>query len=62
MRRVQRTEIHNALILAPWSRPPCLSPLVWQAQVIANQRDAIRTLEHLRPGNGKMASYKWRLK
>jgi hypothetical protein len=36
--------------------------LVWQAQVIANQRDAIRTLEHLRLGNGKMAGYKRRLK
>ena len=56
------TRVGIALILAPWSRPPCLTPLVWQAQVIANQRDAIRTLEHLRLGNGKMASYKRRLK
>jgi hypothetical protein len=67
MRRVRRREIHKsrvgtALILGLLVMSAMSIALGLAGTVIANQRDAIRSLEHHRLGNGKMASYKRRLK
>ena len=56
LRRVFRSEIHEshlgvALILCLMVMSAMSIALVWQAQVIANQRDAIRWLEQLKAGN-----------
>ncbi len=56
MRRVLRSEIHEshvgiALILCLLVMSAMSIALVWQAQIIANQRDAIRCLEHVKLGN-----------
>lgn len=56
IRRVFRSEIREshvgvALILCLLIMSAMSVALVWQAQIIANQRDAIRWLEHLKAGN-----------
>ena len=56
IRRVLRSEIHEshveiALILCLLVMAAMPLALVWQAQIIANQRDAIRWLEHVKLGN-----------
>lgn len=56
IRRVFRSEIREshvgvALIVCLIVMSAMSIALVWQAQVIANQRDAIRWLEHLKAGN-----------
>lgn len=56
IRRVFRSEIHEshvgvALILCLLIMSAMSVALVWQAQIIANQRDAIRWLEQLKAGN-----------
>lgn len=56
IRRVFRSEIREshigfALILCLLIMSAMSIALVWQAQVIANQRDAIRWLEQLKAGN-----------
>lgn len=56
IRRVLRREIHEshvgiALILCLLVMTAMSIALVWQAQIIANQRDAIRWLEQVKPGN-----------
>ena len=56
MRRVLRSEIHEshvgiALILCLLVMSALSIALVWQAQIIANQRDAIRWLEQVKLGN-----------
>ncbi|HKW64983.1 MAG TPA: hypothetical protein VJN89_20675 [Candidatus Acidoferrum sp.] len=56
IRRVFRSEIREshigvALILSLIIMSAMSVALVWQAQIIANQRDAIRWLEHLKAGN-----------
>lgn len=56
LRRVLRSEIHEsqvgiALILCLLIMSAMSIALVWQAQIIANQRDAIRWLEHAKLGN-----------
>lgn len=56
IRRVFRSEIREshvgvALILCLLIMSVMSVALVWQAQIIANQRDAIRWLEQLKVGN-----------
>lgn len=56
IRRVFRSEIREshlglALILCLLIMSVMSIALVWQAQIIANQRDAIRWLEQLKAGN-----------
>ena len=56
IRRVFRSEIREshvgvALILCLLIMSVMSVALVWQAQIIANQRDAIRWLEQLKAGN-----------
>jgi len=56
IRRVFRSEIREshigvALILCLIIMSAMSVALVWQAQIIANQRDAIRWLEQLKAGN-----------
>jgi len=56
MRRVFRSEIREsnvgvALIVCLIVMSAMSIALVWQAQIIANQRDAIRWLEQLKAGN-----------
>jgi hypothetical protein len=56
MRRVLRSEVHEShvgipLILCLLVMSAMSIALVWQAQIIANQRDAIRWLEHVKLGN-----------
>jgi len=56
IRRVFRSEIREshigvALILCLLIMSMMSVALVWQAQIIANQRDAIRWLEQLKAGN-----------
>lgn len=56
IRRVFRSEIHEshigvALIVCLIVMSAMSIALVWQAQIIANQRDAIRWLEQLKAGN-----------
>lgn len=56
IRRVFRSEIHEshigiALIICLIIMSAMSVALVWQAQIIANQRDAIRWLEQLKAGN-----------
>jgi len=56
IRRVFRSEIREshlgvALILCLMIMSAMSIALVWQAQIIANQRDAIRWLEQLKAGN-----------
>ena len=56
IRRVFRSEIREshvgvALILCLIIMSAMSVALVWQAQIIANQRDAIRWLEQLKVGN-----------
>jgi hypothetical protein len=56
IRRVFRSEIREshvgvALILCLLIMSAMSVALVWQAQIIANQRDAIRWLEQLKAGN-----------
>jgi hypothetical protein len=56
IRRVLRIEIHEshigiALILCLLVMSAMSIALVWQAQIIANQRDAIRWLEQIKLGN-----------
>lgn len=56
IRRVFRSEIREshvgvALILCLLIMSAMSIALVWQAQIIANQRDAIRWLEQLKAGN-----------
>lgn len=56
MRRVLRSEIHEshvgiALILSLLLMSAMSIALVWQAQIFANQRDAIRWLEQVKRGN-----------
>ena len=56
IRRVFRSEIREshvgiALILCLLLMSAMSVALVWQAQVIANQRDTIRWLEQLKAGN-----------
>ena len=56
LRRVLRSEIHEShvgisLILCLLVMTAMSIALVWQAQIIANQRDAIRWLEHVKLGN-----------
>ena len=56
IRRILRSEIREshvgiALILCLLVMAAMSIALVWQAQIIANQRDAIRWLEHLKAGN-----------
>ena len=56
IRRVLRCEIHEshvglALIFCLLLMSAMSIALVWQAQIIANQRDTIRLLEQLRVGN-----------
>ena len=56
LRRVLRSEIHEshvgiALVVCLLLMSAMSIALVWQAQIIANQRDAIRWLEHLKDGN-----------
>jgi len=56
IRRVFRSEIREshigvALIVCLIIMSAMSIALVWQAQIIANQRDAIRWLEQLKAGN-----------
>ena len=56
IRRVFRSEIREshigvALIICLIVMSAMSIALVWQAQIIANQRDAIRWLEQLKAGN-----------
>ena len=56
IRRVFRSEIREshvgiALILCLLLMSAMSVALVWQAQIIANQRDTIRWLEQLKAGN-----------
>jgi hypothetical protein len=56
IRRVFRSEIREshigvALILCLIIMSAMSVALIWQAQIIANQRDAIRWLEQLKAGN-----------
>lgn len=56
IRRVFRSEIREshvgvALIVCLMLMSAMSIALVWQAQIIANQRDAIRWLEQLKAGN-----------
>lgn len=56
IRRVFRSEIREshlgvALIICLVVMSAMSIALVWQAQIIANQRDAIRWLEQLKAGN-----------
>lgn len=56
IRRVFRSQIREshigvALILCLIIMSAMSVALVWQAQIIANQRDAIRWLEQLKAGN-----------
>lgn len=56
LRRALRTEIHEshvgiALIFCLLVMSAMSIALVWQAQVIANQRDAIRWLVQIKLGN-----------
>ena len=56
IRRVFRSEIREshigiALIVCLIVMSAMSIALVWQAQIIANQRDAIRWLEQLKAGN-----------
>lgn len=56
IRRIFRSEIREshigvALILCLLIMSAMSVALVWQAQIIANQRDAIRWLEQLKAGN-----------
>ncbi len=56
IRRVFRSEIREshigvALIVCLIIMSVMSIALVWQAQIIANQRDAIRWLEQLKAGN-----------
>lgn len=56
IRRVLRSEIHEshvgvALIVSLIVMTAMSIALIWQAQIIANQRDAIRWLEQLKAGN-----------
>lgn len=56
IRRVFRSEIREshvgvALIVCLLVMSAMSIALVWQAQIIANQRDAIRWLEQLKAGN-----------
>ena len=56
IRRVLRSEIHEshvgiALVLCLLVMAAMSIALVWQAQIIANQRDAIRWLEQVKLGN-----------
>lgn len=56
IRRVFRSEIREshvgvALIICLIIMSAMSVALVWQAQIIANQRDAIRWLEQLKAGN-----------
>jgi len=56
IRRVFRSEIREshigvALIVCLIIMSAMSVALVWQAQIIANQRDAIRWLEQLKAGN-----------
>ena len=56
IRRVFRTEIREShlgvtLIVCLLVMSAMSIALVWQAQVIANQRDTIRWLEQLKAGN-----------
>ena len=56
IRRVFRSEIREshigvALILCLIIMSAMSVALVWQAQIIANQRDVIRWLEQLKAGN-----------
>ena len=56
IRRVFRSEIREshlgvALIICLIVMSAMSMALVWQAQIIANQRDAIRWLEQLKAGN-----------
>ena len=56
IRRVFRSEIREshlgaALIVCLMVMSAMSIALVWQAQIIANQRDAIRWLEQLKAGN-----------
>ena len=56
IRRVFRSEIREshlgvALIFCLMIMSAMSIALVWQAQIIANQRDAIRWLEQLKAGN-----------
>lgn len=56
LRRVLRSEIQEshvgiALIVCLLVMSAMSIALVWQAQIIANQRDAIRWLEHVNAGN-----------
>ena len=56
IRRVFRSEIREshvgfALIFCLIVMSAMSIALVWQAQIIANQRDAIRWLEQLKAGN-----------
>lgn len=56
IRRVFRSEIREshigvALIVCLVIMSAMSVALVWQAQIIANQRDAIRWLEQLKAGN-----------
>lgn len=56
IRRAFRSEIREshigvALILCLLIMSAMSVALVWQAQIIANQRDAIRWLEQLKAGN-----------
>ena len=56
IRRVFRSEIREshvglALIFSPLIMSLMSIALVWQAQIIANQRDTIRLLEQLKVGN-----------
>lgn len=56
IRRVFRSEIREshigvALVLCLIIMSAMSVALVWQAQVIANQRDVIRWLEQLKAGN-----------
>lgn len=56
IRRFLRSEVHEshigiALILCLLIMSVMSIALVWQAQIIANQRDAIRWLEQVKLGN-----------
>ena len=56
IRRILRSEIHEshvglALILCLRVMSAMSIAVVWQAQIIANQRDAIRWLEQVKLGN-----------
>ncbi len=56
IRRVFRSEIHESqigvvLIVCLFVMSAMSIALVWQAQIIANQRDIIRWLEQLKAGN-----------